>query len=1365
MKHLLLSLLLLTLTALAALGQTFRYITAEEGLSSRRVYAIERDDKGYMWFLTHDGMDRFDGAEVVNYQLSGDSEEVSLSHMMELSQMLGDSQGGIWVVTQEGALYRFDRQRDRFVRRYQLPLTLMDEGSLPLCQGAIDRYDRVWLFTATHIVRYDTATGEAAPQPNPFHAQIIDFIQVNDSLYLAATAQGIQRLDLRGGKLSLRDHHTDEKAADHREESPSLTSGAASSANPGTAGMPSQITALYYHTPNATVYVGTNQQGLYAYNPDNGALSHIEGEVGRYNINTLTGWDEQTLLIATDGGGVYHLNTTSGVIHTLMKSDFKQANMLRGNTVRDLYADEKRRLWLANYPIGIAMVDLKQPPVGWWKQSVGNPQSLVNDQVNSIMEDSEGDIWMATNQGVSLYRKATGRWQSFLNEGRTQTLLTLCEVEPGIVWTTGLGPGLHEINKRTGQVSYFTPQSWSGEAIPTDKYIRAIYRDPDGLIWSGGLFNLKQVDRMRRSIRLIPHLTGISAITPCNADSLWIGCTQGLFQLDKRSGQHRRISLPEEPFYIYDLCQAPDGTLYIATNSAGLIIYSPQTGHIERWHKDNCALISNSIYTLLCDHGSQLLIATEGAVTRFDPKTRRFTNWTREQGLATEHFNAASGALTRTGEVLMGSTEGVLVFERHRLEREASLASQRLTEHSTQMVLSDLTIFYQQMNVGDKGSPLTCELDLSPTLTLRHNQNFFSLKVSTIDYDSPSQVLYSWRLEGFNDRWSEPNRNGRIRITNLAPGHYTLRIRALSNADRSQVLQERTLQIVLTPPFWRTNWAYAIYLLLLLTLLILGLRYHYLKRQRKISREKINFFIHTAHDIRTPLTLVQAPLEEMKSHEPLSDEGQRQLALALKNIHVLVQLVSDLMHFERIESYKEPLNVVPTSLNRYLTEVADYFRPIAEMRHITLLLTAPEAEKKVWMDRHKMDSIVRNLLSNALKYTPEGGRVELKATLDVRHWQLTVSDTGIGIPAREQRRLFHLYYRATNAINAKITGSGIGLLMVKRLVKRHQGKLALISAEGQGTTVNLTFPLAAKAYGKGVKAAETIPQNETAAAVNPTTHVYSSNGEATGRSAEVTTLHQASILVVEDNDELRRYLTEALSANYRVTASRNGREALQRIEQEQPDVVVTDVMMPELRGDDLCRQLKGSLATSHIPVILLTALAEEQEVIKGLHCGADDYLTKPFHIGVLRASIERLLTNRERLKRWFSQAANQQEQPAEAEALSTLDSKFMSEMKEQVERHMADKEFNVDSLCRQMGLSRTSLYNKVKALTDESPADYMRLIRLQKAAEMLKTGRQTVAEVAERTGFNDAKYFREVFKRYYHTSPTQFAKQDNDAST
>ena len=337
--------------------------------------------------------------------------------------------------------------------------------------------------------------------------------------------------------------------------------------------------------------------------------------------------------------------------------------------------------------------------------------------------------------------------------------------------------------------------------------------------------------------------------------------------------------------------------------------------------------------------------------------------------------------------------------------------------------------------------------------------------------------------------------------------------------------------------------------------------------------------------------------------------------------------------------------------------------------------------------------------------------------------------------------------------------------MVKRLVKRHQGKLALISAEGQGTTVNLTFPLAAKAYGKGVKAAETMPQNETAAAVNPTTHVYSSNGEATGRSAEVTTLHQASILVVEDNDELRRYLTEALSANYRVTASRNGREALQRIEQEQPDVVVTDVMMPELRGDDLCRQLKGSLATSHIPVILLTALAEEQEVIKGLHCGADDYLTKPFHIGVLRASIERLLTNRERLKRWFSQAADQQEQPAEAEALSTLDSKFMSEMKEQVERHMADKEFNVDSLCRQMGLSRTSLYNKVKALTDESPADYMRLIRLQKAAEMLKTGKQTVAEVAERTGFNDAKYFREVFKRYYHTSPTQFAKQDNDAST
>lgn len=1326
MKKILTSLLLLFL-ALTGQAQTFRYLSVEEGLSSRRVFSIQKDTKGYIWLLTHDGIDRYDGKEVKHYQLF-DGQHV-VSNAMEMSRLERDSQGGIWEVSQRGTLFRYCPDSDRFKLMFSL-------GNVsPITCGCFDANNRIWLCSRSTIFRFDIATSRVTSYVNPLQEEITHLAAYTDSTFFAGTESGVKLLRWQGEQLL---------KVSIEAEPPTLL----------------QVNELYYHQPADKLYIGTYQRGLYCYDLNNRQWSHIEKELVDISINRIRAWDDHTLFIATDGVGVYRLDTRDNRCTPFLKADYQSPNAMNGNNILDLYIDESQRLWLANYPIGVTICDLRQAPFTWLRHAIGNDQSLTNDQVNSLIEDSDGDLWMATNNGISLYNRKRQTWRTFLSEGaekaqpgvNSHTFLSLCEVTPGVVWVGGYSSGLFEIHKQTGEVSNFTPSSFSGLDIRPDKYIRTILKDREGIIWSGGLYNLKAVDRERHSIQLYPELSGITILIEHDEESLWVGTTHGLYLLNKRSHQIQEIKLPVASCSIYSLCQSPDGQLFIGTNCAGLLIYTPSTGEMVHYHTDNCALISNSIYTLICNDGQQLLLATEGAVTLFDPSTRRFTNWTREQGLSTDHFNASSGILTRDGTYVLGGTEGLLLFDHKRSLPPSS---------PSKLVISDLEIFYQHVNGGEANSPLTHELDLTPTLRLKHDQNFFSLKVSSINYDAPSQVLYSWRLEGFYNQWTQPDGNGRIRITNLIPGRYTLRIRAISNEDRSVVLEERSLEIILEPPFWLTPWAYALYLLLGMTLIGLGLRYAYLRKQRKISREKIQFFINTAHDIRTPLTLIKAPLEELQAEEPLSEAGQRRMQTALRNVNALLHLATNLIRFERVDAYSEKLRVSSYPLCNYLTDTLEIFRPFAESHHQHLTLDCPTAQCNVWIDKEKMDSILKNLLSNALKYTPEGGRIEVVCTATEKQWMVTITDTGIGIPAAEQRKLFRTHFRASNAINAKVTGSGIGLLMVKKLVKLHKGKLQLNSREGEGTTVQLTFPLSKQAYGKAI-------QTTTTGTVTDSSEIQQSTPIATGSHLQDTphSMHHDQeeiplLLIAEDNDELRNYLTETLGKSYRITSCADGNEALQQIKEKLPQLIISDIMMPELRGDALCRRIKNDLNISHIPIILLTALADEQEMISGLACGADDYLTKPFHLGVLKAKIASVLANRERLKQWYTSeersVPSQTDKPP-TNAPSPLDEKFITTVRSYTVEHMADADFNTDRLCSLLCMSRTSVYNKLKALTGESPADYVRLIRLQEAARLLREQRHTITEIAELTGFNDAKYFREVFKRYYHSSPSHYAQ-------
>ena len=570
------------------------------------------------------------------------------------------------------------------------------------------------------------------------------------------------------------------------------------------------------------------------------------------------------------------------------------------------------------------------------------------------------------------------------------------------------------------------------------------------------------------------------------------------------------------------------------------------------------------------------------------------------------------------------------------------------------------------------------------------------------------------------------------------------------------------MDIVIAQPFWLTIWAMLLYAAFLCLIAIILLRILILRKQRKVSDEKIHFFINTAHDIRTPLTLIKAPLEELREKEELSKEGISNMNTALRNVNALLRLTTNLINFERADVYSSELYISEHELNTFMNEIFNAFQQYANIKHINFTYESNFRYMNVWFDKEKMESIFKNIISNALKYTPENGNVQVFVSETSDSWSVEVRDTGIGIPANEQKKLFKLHFRGSNAINSKVTGSGIGLMLVWKLVRLHKGKINLSSIENQGSVIKITFPKDSKRFRKAHLATPSKQRQEIKVVDNvppPSPEIYEN-------AQKKENINHRRILIVEDNDELRNYLSQTLSEEYVVQVCSNGKEALTIIPEYKPELVISDIMMPEMRGDELCQAIKNNIETSHIPVTLLTALNNEKDILSGLQIGADEYVVKPFNIGILKANVANLLANRALLRSKYANLDLDDEEHDEdcINCSQDIDWKFIANVKKNVEDNIDNPALTVDVLCSLMGMSRTSFYNKLRALTDQAPGDYIRLIRLKRAVQLLKEDTHSITEIAEMTGFSDAKYFREVFKKHYNVSPSQYGKEKKAVS-
>jgi len=674
--------------------------------------------------------------------------------------------------------------------------------------------------------------------------------------------------------------------------------------------------------------------------------------------------------------------------------------------------------------------------------------------------------------------------------------------------------------------------------------------------------------------------------------------------------------------------------------------------------------------------------------------------------------------------MLLGTPDGAILFHPEEIRKAE-------TAHRYETWIHRFDLFNEPVYAGEPGSVLTEPVWRSESIRLAHNRNFFAFHFTTPNFQTPRKTLYSYYLEGHDLEWSPPSPIDRVSYSRVPPGHYTFRVCSIIDGIRQP---EKTLRVQIDKPWWVSAPAITGYVLILLLFLTYLYRLMQKRQEKRATESKIDFFVTTAHDLLTPLNLIQAPLKDLQQELPAEGRPGQLLEMALSNSSKLTHYVEKLLDFQRISLHASRLVVSRQSLESFLRHRTDSFRLVAGNKFIAVECVCEEsAREEIWFDKEKVSRILDNLLSNAVKYTPYGGKIRIEASADAHRWYLRVRDTGIGISARDQRMIFRHVFRAANAINSEEIGSGIGLKLVGSLVALHRGKISLRSKLGEGTEFFLSFP---REYEEEVRHT---PTERTA--IRVVDHEEEINTPGT------------RILIVEDDPQMSHYLKMSLCEEYQVQVCAGGREALEEADRFCPHLILSDLLMPGMTGIELCRRLKENVKTSHIPVVLLTGVTETESMREGMRAGAIDYIRKPFDKEVLKSKLENLFELQRTAQR---QCLEKLKSDNALELSNKTDSEFMEKLLAFIEKHIDNPELNISMLCSELALSRTLLYNKITQLTGNAPTEFIRMIRLKRAANLLLSGEHSVTEVAFQVGIDNPKYFSRVFKEFYGVSPREY---------
>jgi signal transduction histidine kinase/ligand-binding sensor domain-containing protein/DNA-binding response OmpR family regulator len=1297
-------------------GQQIRYLNINDGLSSRQTYGIEKDHKGLLWFATSEGVDRYDGNEFRNYKLH--SAVVNPSKLGYRFNVLHDTSGIIWAYTTSGKIFRYNQFNDRFELKIDLQEEIeINKTGLYVNTLFFDRSNTLWIgtTTGTYNAKFSGVELRGLYFIGSLTAQ--SFVESDSGYIWEGTQEGVRIL------------HPGDSIREKRTTNDEFYN----------ATKDIRVSALFYDTYNKKLWIGSVSNGPYVYDLIEKKRIDLGGSLPNVPIRSIVKDKHNSILIGFDGAGIRRFDAENYQLLNSWINTGDEPEGISDNSVIDIYCDSEERIWVSTYTAGITIIDFQKPAMEFIKHQVNNENSIRSNHVYSLLEDSEGNLWFGTGAGVSVLNRTSGKWDHLFNLKNTTEIseykiLALAEDDRRRIWIGGYGNGLHCYDKRSKKLTDFT--SYAGT-----KFIGSIYYDSDGYVWVGGTEGLlTSIDLMNdRLVRY--NIQNVTATISKSSDQVWVGTTTGLFIVDKKSGK----VIPYNEFtgvlkeisntYINCLFQDKSGRLWIGTNGGGVNLYDSERGQISLISTEN-GLPSNYIKGIFSDKNERIWITTEKGIACFDPNTKSSINIGFIESFTNFPFSRNAFARTKSGDFLLGGFSGAIVITPEIIQPYKS---------KSRLLVNEFRISYQRVLPGETGSPLTQPVDLTSDIILNHNQNSFSFSFSSINFDNTEQLAYQWKLDGFESDWSPLTIAKTAGYTNIPTGEYTFKLRCYTQ-NNLDIDDERHINISIRPPFWKTTLALIIYTILLSSLLWLIYSFEQNRLQKKHASDKIKFFINTTHDIKTPLSLIKAPLRNLETDKGITSQGLYFLHLAQSNADKLARIVNQVLDFEKADTKKFQLILTNNNLTAYLNEKLTSYQILANERDIRFKTGIPDYEVNAVFDVDKMDKVIDNLLSNAFKYTPPGGSIEIKVRVTEKEWFLEISDTGIGIPKKDRKNLFKMYYRAENAVNSKVSGTGIGLMLVLNLVRMHSGKISYTSQEAKGSTFFVSFPR--KLVSKN-NLTETFP-----AIVKDATH----GKELIDNKIEVSQIQEISkrqfkILIVEDDSELRNYLSITLGKQFRITCAEGGITALELVHKERFDLVISDIVMPDLRGDELCRKIKTNFDTSHIPVILLTALSDKESTIRGLEAGADVYIEKPFDIDIVNARINSILKNRQLISEYLAKGVYPN---TDKVSINNLDEKFIKEILNIVERELANPEFSIDSLCRETAMSRTLLFNKIKVHTNLAPNEFIRIIRMNRALDLLKTGKLAIGEIAERVGFTDSKYFSTAFKKFFGKSPRHY---------
>ncbi len=1319
-------LILLAFTSTKGQNIAFNHLTVENGLSHNSVLAIAQDARGFMWYGTRYGLNRYDGQRFRIYQYrAGDSTSLSENLILDI---YSDSRKTLWVGTAVG-LCRYDPEKDIFQRIVLTPGRQENINSI-----FEDRKGRLWVGASSglylqtdslyHFRKFTAGKGQLAG----YNVRSIRQDKRGD--IWAGTNNGLNRLRETGGQFRIETFRHEE-------------------GNAGSLGM-NYITSLA-EDQDGHIWMGTQYAGIDIYDPVKNTFTHITQPVAAHNFVRSIIRDKAGKMWAGTQEGLNVIDPVTMKVATY-RYDPGNKNSLSQNSIHSLFEDNNGSVWMGTYFGGVNMVHSYSTAFSTWQNSTLQP-GISNDVVSCILEDARQNLWISTEGGgLNYYNRQTGAYTYYKhspgNAGTIGSNLVkiVYEDKDLNIWAGTHGGGLNVMEKGKGPFKrYFYNQQ---DPNPFPREITFLMEDNEDRFWIGSNTGLHIM--RRRGTGLIPYddssLTGTTAgvsvryLFQDSRGRYWVGATKGLFM--STGGPMKEIRSD----YINAIQEDSRGNIWVSLYYGGLVQYSPDLQK-QTLYSEKDGLPHNNVMGLLEDEHHQLWISTGNGLVKFDPEKKTFQTYTTSDGIAGNSFNYNAFLKDSRGELYFGGFNGITSFFPDKIAANT---------YSAPILFTGLRLFNNPVGIHEKNGLLKEEIGYTRKLSFRHDQEVFTLEFALLNYIKSSKNRYAYKLEGADRDWVETG-NPSVTYTNLSSGSYTLWVKGANNDGVWST--PVWIDITILPPFWRTWWAYCLYAALLAFLFFLVTRYFFMRalltKEEDLHQVKLNFFTHVSHEIRTHLTLLMAPVEKMIHTLKRDDPMQQQLYTVRNNADRLLKLVSELMDFRKAETNHLKLHVSEQDLIPFLENIYASFGELSQSRHIKTSFSHDMQQAPVYFDREQLDKVFFNLLSNAFKFTPEGGRISLHVAQHKNTFVITVTDNGRGIAPEYLDKLFTNFFQVADH-GFQNTGYGIGLALSRNIVELHKGTLTVESEppaagkEGR-TCFTVTLQQGSKHFAgtQHVIGKYDIPDAAAVPVVGEEELPALSLPE---ESRPVT------IQIVEDNPELRELVRQTFSGQYQVLESENGAEGLELATAQIPDLVISDVMMPEMDGLRFCYLLKTDERTSHIPVILLTAKSSQEDHVSGLETGADLYLTKPFSTRVLELNVRNLLASREKMRQKYStQLQAEETTDVTAHLPNPLDNTFLEKLSQLVDEHMDDPEFGVDMLARKVAMSQPVLYKKLKAVTNMSVNDFVKSLRLKKAAELIRKKQHTVYEVAYMVGYNDRKYFSREFKKQFGKTPTEYA--------